>query len=334
MREKEGKTVSNNEGLRMRNEIPGRTGIAVIALSVLAAGCMGRSVKTPPAPVTPPPAATAAAPAPVDTAPVPAAKGKTIPVAHGLPLEITGRDGTPMVLVAAGTFDMGYENGRADEKPVHRVYLDAYYIDKFEVTNARFAEFLRGYGSDMDDAGKRMIFENKWGLRKADSGWEPQAGYENHPVVDVTWFGASQYAKHFGKRLPTEAEWEKACRGGSKTKWCFGDGEGKLGEYAWYTFNSGGTTCPVGQKKPNAYGIYDMHGNVWEWCADYSLAEYYKYSPARNPTGPSSSSYRISRGGSWRSYAEWCRSAVRAGDVPGMKTDITGFRCAAFPGSR
>ena len=121
-------------------------------------------------------------------------------------------------------------------------------------------------------------------------------------------------------QLPSEAQWEYACRAGSKMRYCFGDDEKQLGEYAWYDANSGDKTHPVGEKKPNAWGLYDMHGNVWEWCQDWFDSGYYAKSPTEDPTGPAASWNRVVRGGCWRYPASRCRSADRSGSSPGIKS--------------
>jgi formylglycine-generating enzyme required for sulfatase activity len=149
-------------------------------------------------------------------------------------------------------------------------------------------------------------------------------------VENVSWNDAQEFIKRLngkeGKtyRLPTEAEWEYACCAGSTSRYCFGDDIGKLSEYAWYDKNSGGRTHPVGTKKPNDWGLYDMHGNVWEWCEDW----YSDYSSGKvtNPVGPESGSGRVYRGGGWDDYARGCRSASRDGDVPADRNDGIGFR--------
>ena len=133
--------------------------------------------------------------------------------------------------------------------------------------------------------------------------------------------------------LPTEAQWEYACRAGSTTRYCFGDDEDRLGEYAWYDENSGGKTHPVGEKKPNAWGLYDMHGNVWEWCADWYDGGYYAKSPADDPTGPATGSDRVIRGGGWDGPAGNCRSAYRRQPArPGL--DDLGFRVSRVPADK
>jgi len=249
------------------------------------------------------------------------------------PSEIAGPDGAPMRLVPAGSFMMGSDSGEDDEKPVHRVHIDAFYMDRYEVTNERFAKFLNDYGSDKDAGGNVMICEHEWGLKKSGNRWVPQAGYEGYPVVYVTWYGARQYARHYGKRLPTEAEWEKACRAGSSRKYSFGDDEGKLKDHAWYGEEGGVSTHPVGQKLANALGLCDMHGNVWEWCEDWYREDYYGSSPSRNPSGPGDGEFRVLRGGSWDAPAN-CRSASRNGGDPQVSYEVSGFRCASPAGPR
>jgi len=245
--------------------------------------------------------------------------------------EIIGKDEVKMVLIPAGEFMMGSPEGEGekDEHPQHKVYLDAYYIDKYEVTNEQYAKFLNEYGKHTDENGQKMIYKHKWGVKKSGGRWQPASGYEKNPVVNVTWYGANQYARYYGKRLPTEAEWEKACRAGSTTKYCFGDVESELGEYAWYEKNSGGMTNPVGRRKPNQYGLYDMHGNVWEWCSDWYDEKYYRISPDKNPEGPDKGSYRVLRGGSWYNYAYYCRSSSRLRYYPVFRYFNYGFRCVS-----
>jgi formylglycine-generating enzyme required for sulfatase activity len=151
-------------------------------------------------------------------------------------------------------------------------------------------------------------------------------GKPDSPVIYVSWRDAMKYAKWVGKWLPTEAEWEYACRAGSTTRYHFGDDESQLGEYAWYEANSGGRPHPVGQKKSNAWGLYDMHGNAREWCLDSYHPDYYGYSPLQNPTGPSIGLARLGRGGSWATDAYSTRSAARLEIPRGL--DPCGFRCA------
>ena len=136
-------------------------------------------------------------------------------------------------------------------------------------------------------------------------------------------------------QLPTEAQWEYACRAGSKTRYCFGDDASKLGDYAWYDANSGNTTHPVGEKKPNAWGLYDMHGNVWEWCQDWYDAGYYAKSPTNDPTGAATGLYRVIRGGCWIYPARYCRSAARINLFePGFRASYLGLRVSLVPADK
>jgi formylglycine-generating enzyme required for sulfatase activity len=162
-------------------------------------------------------------------------------------------------------------------------------------------------------------------------------GKPDHPVEHVSWDEVQQFLRRLNERqdgniyrLPSEAQWEHACRAGSTVAYCFGDEEGQLGEYAWYGDNSGNSTHPVGQKKPNAWGLYDMHGNVWEWVQDWYGP--YTADPVTDPSGPTTGANRVIRGGSW-SYPAWCaRSADRGGVHPGLRGDGLGFRCLSSPG--
>jgi formylglycine-generating enzyme required for sulfatase activity len=206
-----------------------------------------------------------------------------------------------MVNIPAGSFMMGSDNGEDNEKPVHKVTLDAFWMDKYEVTNEKYYVFVK-----CTDHGAP---------RHWDSGRIP-AGRELHPVVYVSWEDADAYAKWLKMRLPTEAEWEYACRAGSTGEYCFGDKEDELGEYGWYDKNSNYYTHPVGEKKPNTWRLYDMHGNAWEWCADWYDENYYSSSPKNNPQGPASGTSRVLRGGGWVLYATYCRAAGRYGIGP------------------
>lgn len=131
-----------------------------------------------------------------------------------------------------------------------------------------------------------------------------------------------------GYRLPTEAEWEYACRSGSSSRYCFGDDERSLGRYAWYSTNSGGKTHPVGEKNANAFGLHDMHGNVWEWCLDGYDAKYYHNSPERDPFGSEKATARVIRGGSWYRVSRYARLAARDGEIPVYRYAYLGFRVA------
>ncbi|MGV8122349.1 MAG: SUMF1/EgtB/PvdO family nonheme iron enzyme [Candidatus Xenobiia bacterium LiM19] len=255
-----------------------------------------------------------AAPAKVVQSPAPAAT---------LPSKMQNtKDGAEMVLVPAGEFLMGSPSGEgSDEHPQHRVYLDAYYIYKYPVTNGQFARFVKetGYGAEGD--------------------WEDFAdpGREDHPVLNVTWKDARAYCKWADGRLPMEAEWEKAARGtdGREYPWgntwddskCNWDKGPKVPGMA--DIYGGRGTTPVGSFPSGAspYGCMDMAGNVWEWCSDWYDEDYYKNSPSRNPSGPSKGGYRVSRGGSW--YVEDTgifRCAYRFRYSPVNRINLCGFR--------
>ncbi|MCU0645135.1 MAG: formylglycine-generating enzyme family protein, partial [bacterium] len=220
--------------------------------------------------------------------------------------------GMTLVLIPGGTFDMGdtFGDGADDEKPVHSVTVSDFYIGKTEVTVAQYREFCRATNRNMPEA--------------------PSCGWQDiHPIVNISWLDAAAYCQWAGCRLPTEAEWEYAAReGGKKIKWSGTSTENLIGDYAWYSGNSGSKTHPVGTKKPNALGLYDMSGNVWEWCSDWYDENYYKNSPRNNPKGPAAGTYRLLRGGSWDSDEWFCRSSNRDRNYPGDGYGNVGFRVA------
>ncbi len=262
---------------------------------------------------------------------------------------IVGRDGAEMMLIPAGEFKMG-SNDYDDEKPVHTVYLDAFHMDKYEVTNARYAEFLNEYGKTTDAVGHELIdIDGYYSLiEKSGSIYRAQKGYENHPVTMVSWYGAAAYAQFYGKRLPTEAEWEKAARGGLEgKKYPWGDeidptkaNYDSDGSRGWTIEDMLKYLKPVDSLPPNGYGLYNMAGNVWEWCADEFDANYYSKSPKNNPTGPgipvrfangdftNVKGSCVLRGGSWRSFTNYLRCAYRYGDDANNTYYNNGFRCS------
>ncbi|MGB9596138.1 MAG: formylglycine-generating enzyme family protein [Candidatus Poribacteria bacterium] len=222
-----------------------------------------------------------------------------------------GKDGYPMVKIPAGEFLMGSDKGEPDEQPVHKVYLDAFYIDIYEVTNAQYKKFL--------DATKH----------KPPRYWnDSRYNVPDQPVVGVTWQDAMDYCKWAEKRLPTEAEWEKASRGGLIGKeYPWGDEE--ILEAPMTDENPGlASAFPVGSFKPNGYGLFDVERNAWEWCLDWYDEEYYAKSPEKNPKGPVSGDKRVLRGGSWFSgiYTP-LRIPYRYSLEPDQATNLIGFRC-------
>ena len=235
--------------------------------------------------------------------------------------KIIGKDGASMVLIPAGEFTMGSpQGGGENEHPQHKVYLNTYYIDKYEVTVAQYRKFC-------EETRREMPKVPYWG-------WQ-----DNQPIVNVTWDDAVAYANYYGKRLPTEAEWEKACRGGTTTAFHYGnslnsDQVNFSGDYPYGGASEGvyrKKTTSVGSFQPNAFNLYDMHGNASEWCSDWYDMNYYKNSPTKNPTGPTSGHDRVLRGGGWCLTAEDCRSARRLRFVPIAECDYLGFRCVFSP---
>ena len=220
---------------------------------------------------------------------------------------------TVMVLIPAGEFVMGRE-GTGDNSPPHTVRLRAYFMDRCEVTNAEYAEFCKATGRDLP------LF---WGKDIVRSG----SRYPDHPVVLVSSGDAIEYAAWRGKRLPTEAEWECAARGGLVgRKYVNGD----VLDSTKVNFTLSGMKGPVavGSYEPNGYGLYDMAGNVQEWVADRYDAEYYKNSPAEDPTGPAKGRHRVIRGGGWFT-GPGCMGVGYRIDLPANWVDFNvGFRCA------
>ena len=231
------------------------------------------------------------------------------------------KDGKEMALIPAGSFEMGdhFDDGREDgrELPVHPVELDAFYMDVHEVTVGQFKQF---------------VDENEYSYNY----WDAVALYspgDEYPMVYVSWDDATAYAKWARKRLPTEAEWEYAARGGLVGKrYPLGDKishddanyDGTGGKDKWDR-----STASVGSFAANGYGLYDMAGNVREWCQDWYDKDYYSNSPTKNPPGPGTGSYRVLRGGSWLSPTDYLRVADRLYDSPNGRLNYRGFRCVS-----
>ena len=256
-----------------------------------------------------------------------------------------------VVFVKGGEFMMGSEGGGGNEKPVHKVRVSDFYMGNYEVTNEEFAAFLHAKGNQ-EEEGKTWYdpegsFQKvKARIQEREGRWEVEQGYERHPVIYVNWYGARAYAtwlsEQTGQRwkLPTEAEWEYAAGGGSgadsastaalRTTYAGTNDESKLGDYAWYDSNSKSQTHPAGQKRPNRLGLYDMSGNVWEWCRDWYDADYYANSALANPTGPQNGNLKVVRGGSWVSYDDFSRVAGRVSDLPLLHDVAIGFRLCRY----
>jgi sulfatase modifying factor 1 len=283
-------------------------------------------------------------------------------VTNMVPITVDAPPFIDMVAIPGGTFEMGDHAGvgNSNEQPVHSVTLDAFYMDKYEVSNTKFADFLNnttvtvgsgGYVYQVGGAGQ-LICQLSNGLTHNGSAFVIDAGKDHHPAVYQTWYGAALYCNYLstldgrtpcydettfacdftadGFRLPTEAEWEYASRGGEHSPYY---------QYPWgsnsitssdanYASNIG-ATVDVGSYAANGYGLYDMAGNVWEWCNDWYDGSYYSNSPATNPTGPASGSIRVFRGGSWSYSAISLRCASRNFTHPTDNLHIIGFRVLA-----
>ncbi len=290
-----------------------------------------------------------------------------------------------MVWIGGGSFLMGSEEGQPDEKPVHEVTVSGFWMDRYEVTNEQFEKFIKATGyvtiaerkpkqEDFPDAPPEALVPGAivftpppgdvplhnhmaWWRYVPGANWRhpegPESdlkGREKHPVVQVAWFDAMAYAKWAGKRLPTEAEWEFASRGG-KDKLTYTWGNEKTPDGKWLAniwqgkFPNGNTLqdgfklqSPVGSFAANGYGLHDMAGNVWEWTSDWYMPDYYAKSPKQNPQGPQESYdpnepgvwKRITRGGSYLCTEAYCwgyRPAMRMKTSPDTGLNHTGFRC-------
>ena len=246
-----------------------------------------------------------------------------------------------MILIPAGRYRMGNASGRAapDQGPAHQVYLDAYYIDKHEVTFGEYEQFIQDGGYEK----KRFWTKEGWEFIQSNEikGYltlgQPLAGKTtqklynapNQPVIGISWYEADAYCRWAGKRLPTEAEWEKAARGekGFLYPW----GNEMIFENIPYRITNGRRTVSVGSfpKGASPYGVRDMAGNVWEWCRDWYDGAYYTKSPSQNPQGPKSGTHHVLRGGGWGSTRLQLQSIYRYYDLPTYRGFNVGFRCAS-----
>jgi len=235
-------------------------------------------------------------------------------------------------LVLGGSFKMGTFNGDLDEGPVHEVYVDSFFLDKYEVTNAHYVVFLDAVGKYTDDRGNVLLDVHDL---QSPIGWDGY-GFElkstpkkrdrsNHPVTEVTWHGASEYCKWAGLRLPSEAEWERAARGDDERPYPWGDVFSGKRAHSRARF-----TAPVGSHAQGVspYGVHDMAGSVLEWTQDRYASSYYSESPRDNPPGPADGLLRVIRGGSWRDNIKHLRTTARTGVGPTTSTNNLGFRCA------
>lgn len=302
-----------------------------------------------------------AAPATPATAPAAAPAAVNAPAPKDIALDLGNGIGMRVVFIPSGAFSMGSPNRElvrdSDETP-HEVTLSkSYYIGAYPVTKAQFAQFVKesGYKTTAEKDGFGTTWNGVMWEKTSGATWK-NPGFEqtdDHPVVCVSWDDAYEFCKWLGRKsdksvsLPTEAQWEYACRAGTKTAYSFGDepeeGKGYMNGLdlackqkfqVWTTFpweDGFLYTSPVGKFKPNAWGLFDMHGNVWEWCADWdgdypAETESGQRASVKDPTGPTSGELKVFRGGSWISDPRDCRSAKRGRNLPNAKGGCIGFR--------
>lgn len=234
---------------------------------------------------------------------------------------------TDMIVISGGNFNMGSNEGNRDETPCHMVTLASYAIDIHPVTNEQFVRFLEVMGGEKDSNHNDIIRLRESRIKRSGGKLSIESGYAKHPVVGVTWYGSIAYAKWVGKRLPTEAEWEIANRSGIENA-LYPTGDDI--EKSQANFFSSDTTA-VMSYAPNEYNLYDMAGNVYEWCHDWYGYNYYEVSvqEPENPRGPLQGVYRVLRGGCWKSLKEDLRCSRRHRNNPGTVNGTYGFRCAA-----
>lgn len=240
------------------------------------------------------------------------------------------------VPVPGGCFLMGngFSDGYFLENPVHEVCLEQFSLGRFDVTVGDFKRFVTetGYRTEAEHGNGCYMYDGSAWSKETAANWR-FPGFiqtDSHPVVCVSWNDADAYAKWLSGRdkrtyrLPSEAQWEYAARGGGRIeRYAGGD---NVDAVAWYSANSGGSTHPVGQKKGNALGLYDMSGNVWQWTADWYAERYYRESPKDNPPGPAVGTKKIFRGGSWFYDARGVRASYRDFAVPSYRSSYLGFR--------
>ena len=242
------------------------------------------------------------------------------------PQKAADTHGSEMVQIAGGKFTMG--DKEEVDGPLHEVSISAFEMDRNLVTQELYQKVM-GTNPSRWKGAKNPVEQLRWS--DAAKFCNKRSELEGlQPCYDLKTLKCNFDAN--GYRLPTEAEWEYACRAGTATEYFFGDSPTRLAEYAWFDKNSGGHPRPVGQKQPNPQGLYDMIGNVWEWCNDWYKVDYYQESAKEDPRGPETGQNKVLRGGAWRFSADNCRSGYRYNESPGYSDvcfgyDIYGFRC-------
>jgi len=236
------------------------------------------------------------------------------------------------VFIKGGDFMMGCPNIDCleGEKPVHRITVSDFRMGMYEITNEEYCSFLNAYEEQQKAESSYIelneVYANeKCRIVKKETGYTVEPGYEKYPVCNVSWYGADAFCKWAGGRLPTEAEWEYAARRADKKNIPYSGSE-VLDSVGWYQENSERKIHPTGLKKPNKLGLYDMSGNLYEWCSDRYKKSYYSSSPHLNPQGPESGDFRVLRGGSWMNQPYYCRTFYRYYAKPETRLVNIGFR--------
>ncbi|OYT14540.1 MAG: sulfatase [Bacteroidetes bacterium 4572_77] len=236
------------------------------------------------------------------------------------------------IKVSGGTFQMGSNNEASDEQPIHPVTLSNFEITKYEITNGEYCEFLNNISCNSNGSynGTEYIDMDDKDCQINYSGGQfiPKSEKNDFPAIEISWYGSNAFAQWAGGRLPTEAEWEFAARGGVSASSTIYAGSNNNDDVAWDIGNSNTQTNEVGTKAKNELGIHDMSGNVWEWCNDWYHNGYYSISPTDNPQGPTKGSANVLRGGSWNDCAQRCRITNRYWYYPGNSYRFLGFRIA------
>lgn len=236
------------------------------------------------------------------------------------------------VFVEGGTMKLGNRRGDTDERPAKRIKINSFYMGKYEVSNKEFAEFLNAKGNQFEKHARWINLNGAWEdlncrIYENKGKFYVEPGYENYPVNYVNWYGANAYCKWKGGRLPTEAEWEYAAKGGKfKSNKSLKLILQNMENYAWFNANSNKKWHKSGLKQPNALGLYDIYGNLWEWCSDYYSERYYKSRPKQNPKGVENGDYKIIRGASWTDNKKTLHYSNRNAINPTNNKINVGFR--------